>query len=47
VTTQNHYIKTVRADSIAAMRRLSEALECSSSAPETEIKIRMFRSQAN
>lgn len=42
VTTQNHYIKTVSADSIAAMRRLSEALECSKSAPETENKIQMI-----
>jgi integrase len=42
VTTQNHYIKTVSADSIAAMRRLSEALECSNSAPGIEGKVRMI-----
>jgi integrase len=42
VTTQNHYIKTVSADSIAAMRRLSKALECSNSAPGTEGKVRMI-----
>jgi len=28
-TTQNHYIKTVRPDAVAAMRQLSDALLCS------------------
>jgi integrase len=41
VTTQNHYIKTVRADAVAAMRRLSEALECSNRT-ESESKIRLI-----
>ena len=40
-TTQNHYIKTARPDAVAAMRRLSEALECSSCAPESGKKIRL------
>jgi hypothetical protein len=34
--TQNHYIKTARPDTIAAMRKLSDALLCSPCAP-TEI----------
>jgi hypothetical protein len=42
VTTQNHHIKTARADSVAAMRRLSESLECSNSAPESGNKIRLI-----
>lgn len=41
VTTQNHYIKTARPDAIAAMRRLSEALECSNCAPGSGNKIRL------
>jgi integrase len=41
-TTQNHYIKTVRADAVAAMRRLSEALEGSNRASEPESKIRLI-----
>jgi integrase len=41
VTRQNHYIKTVPADAIEAMRRLSQALECSSCAPESDNKIRL------
>jgi len=40
-TTQNHYIKTAPADAIAAMRRLSQALECSDCAPEPEPRIRL------
>jgi len=31
--TQNHYIKTARPDTIAAMRKLSDALLCSPCAP--------------
>jgi integrase len=34
--TQNHYIKTARPDTIAAMRKLSDALLCSPCAP-TEV----------
>jgi len=41
-TTQNHYIKTARPDAIAAMRRLSEALECSNCAPKFGKKIRLI-----
>jgi integrase len=33
-TTQNHYIKTASPDAIAAMRQFSEALLCSSCAPD-------------
>ncbi len=33
-TTQNHYIKTASPDAIAAMRQFSEALLCSTCAPE-------------
>ncbi len=33
-TTQNHYIKTAPPDAIAAMRQLSEALLCSTCAPD-------------
>ena len=35
-TTQNHYIKTASPDAIAAMRQFSEALLCSTCAPESE-----------
>ena len=35
-TTQNHYIKTASPDAIAAMRQLSNALMCSTCAPESE-----------
>src|SRR5215510_6529428 len=34
-TTQNHYIKTASPDAIAAMRQFSEALLCSTCAPES------------
>jgi integrase len=33
-TTQNHYIKTASPDAIAAMKQLSDALSCSSCAPD-------------
>jgi integrase len=33
-TTQNHYIKTPSPDAIAAMKQFSEALSCSTCAPE-------------
>ena len=33
-TTQNHYIKTASPDAIAAMRQFSEALLCSTCAPD-------------
>ncbi|MBI3645334.1 MAG: tyrosine-type recombinase/integrase [Acidobacteriales bacterium] len=33
-TTQNHYIKTASPDAIAAMRQFSEALMCSTCAPD-------------
>jgi hypothetical protein len=36
-TTQNHYIKTGSPDAVAAMRQLSNALLCSTCAPESEI----------
>jgi integrase len=39
-TTQNHYIKTASSDAIAAMRQFSEALKCSTCAPEDEVKPR-------
>jgi integrase len=39
-TTQNHYIKTVQPDAVAAMRQLSDALLCSDCAPESAGKIR-------
>ena len=32
--TQNHYIKTASPDAIAAMRQFSEALLCSTCAPD-------------
>jgi len=37
-TTQNHYIKTASPDAIAAMRQFSEALLCSTCAPDGDIK---------
>jgi integrase len=37
-TTQNHYIKTASPDAIAAMRQLSEALLCSSCAPDCGVE---------
>lgn len=37
-TTQNHYIKTASPDAIAAMRQFSEALLCSSCAPDSGSK---------
>ena len=37
-TTQNHYIKTAAPDAIAAMKQFSEALLCSTSAPNGEVK---------
>jgi hypothetical protein len=36
--TQNHYIKTARPDTIAAMRKLSDALLCSPCAPTEAAK---------
>ena len=36
-TTQNHYIKTASPDAIAAMRQFSEALLCSTCAPDEGI----------
>ncbi len=38
--TQNHYIKTARPDTIAAMRKLSDALLCSTCAPNEAPKAR-------
>jgi hypothetical protein len=37
-TTQNHYIKTVSPDAIAAMKQCSEALLCSTFAPDGDVK---------
>ena len=37
-TTQNHYIKTASPDAIAAMRQFSEALLCSTCAPDGDLK---------
>ena len=37
-TTQNHYIKTASPDAIAAMKQFSEALLCSTCAPDGDIK---------
>jgi len=37
-TTQNHYIKTASPDAIAAMRQFSEALLCSTCAPDGGLK---------
>jgi hypothetical protein len=37
-TTQNHYIKTASPDAIAAMKQLSEALLCSTFAPDGGVK---------
>jgi integrase len=37
-TTQNHYIKTASPDAIAAMKQFSEALLCSTCAPEGDVK---------
>ena len=37
-TTQNHYIKTASPDAIAAMKQFSEALLCSTYAPDGDIK---------
>jgi hypothetical protein len=45
-TTQNHYIKTVRPDAVAAMRRLSDALVCSGCAPELDTKSRALSQSA-
>jgi integrase len=38
-TTQNHYIKTASPDAIAAMRQFSEALLCSTCAPDEPHKV--------
>jgi integrase len=38
-TTQNHYIKTASPDAIAAMRQFSEALLCSTCAPDESSKV--------
>ena len=37
-TTQSHYIKTASPDAIAAMRQFSEALLCSTFAPDGDVK---------
>jgi predicted amidohydrolase YtcJ len=37
-TTQNHYIKTASHDAIAAMRQFSEALMCSTCAPDWGVR---------
>jgi integrase len=37
-TTQNHYIKTASPDAIAAMKQFSEALLCSTCAPDGDVK---------
>jgi len=37
-TTQNHYIKTASLDAIAAMKQFSEALLCSTCAPDGDAK---------
>jgi integrase len=39
-TTQNHYIKTASPDAIAAVRQFSEALLCSTCAPDSGLKPR-------
>jgi len=39
-TTQNHYIKTASPDAIEAMRQFSEALLCSTCAPDEAINSR-------
>ena len=39
-TTQNHYIKTVSPDAIAAMKQFSEALLCSTCAPDGDIEVK-------
>jgi integrase len=39
-TTQNHYIKTASPDAIAAMRQFSEALLCSTCAPDEGATLR-------
>jgi hypothetical protein len=54
-TTQNHYVKTASPDAIAAMRQFSEALKCSTCAPEVDFggswtiqltKLRQFLGEA-
>jgi integrase len=37
-TTQNHYIKTASFDAVAAMKQFSEALLCSTCAPDEPSK---------
>jgi hypothetical protein len=37
-TTQNHYIKPPSPDAIAAMKQFSEALLCSTCAPDGDVK---------
>jgi hypothetical protein len=39
-TTQNHYIKTASPDVIAAMKQFSEALLCSTCAPDGDIEVK-------
>ena len=41
-TTQNYYIKTASPDAIAAMKQFSEALLCSTSAPDEDVKAKGF-----
>jgi hypothetical protein len=40
-TTENHYIKTVSPDAIAAMKQFSEALLCSACDPDGDIKVKV------
>jgi integrase len=37
-TTQNHYIKTASPDAIAAIKQFSEALLCSTYAPDGDVE---------
>ena len=39
-TTQNHYIKTASPDAISAMRQFSEALLCSTCAPDEGVSLK-------
>jgi integrase len=39
-TTQNQYIKTASSDAITAMKQFSEALLCSTCAPDGDIKVK-------
>jgi integrase len=39
-TTQNHYIKTTSPDAVAATKQFSEALLCSTCAPDGSLKVK-------